>query len=80
MQACRTLLGRRLHVDQVTVSIGFTLFGKGLSKDALIAQADAALYYCKTSTRNVVHYYEDLIAKDLIPERNMPKSRHVETS
>jgi diguanylate cyclase (GGDEF)-like protein len=67
-------------VDRVTVSIGFTLFDKRLSMDALIAQADAALYYCKASTRNVVHYYEDLIVKDLIPTRKMPKSRHIETS
>jgi diguanylate cyclase (GGDEF)-like protein len=68
------------NVDRVTVSIGFTLFDKRLSMDALIAQADAALYYCKASTRNVVHYYEDLIVKDLIPPRKMPKSRHIETS
>jgi diguanylate cyclase (GGDEF)-like protein len=68
------------NVDRVTVSIGFTLFDKRLSMDALIAQADAALYYCKASTRNVVHYYEDLIVKDLIPPRKMPQSRHIETS
>ncbi len=68
------------NVDRVTVSVGFTLFDKRLSMDALIAQADAALYYCKASTRNVVHYYEDLIVKDLIPPRKMPKSRHIETS
>lgn len=68
------------NVDRVTVSIGFTLFDKRLSMDALISQADAALYYCKASTRNVVHYYEDLIEKDLIPTRNLPRSRHIETS
>ena len=34
--------------EQVTVSIGFTIFDKSLTLEELINQADAALYYCKT--------------------------------
>lgn len=54
-------------VDQVTVSIGFTRFNKDLPRDELINQADSALYYCKTTTRNAVHSYQDLAARGLIP-------------
>jgi diguanylate cyclase (GGDEF)-like protein len=67
-------------IKQVTVSIGFTLFDKRLSMDALIAQADAALYHCKNSTRNAVHFYEDLKTKKLIQKRKTAKARPVETS
>lgn len=48
------------NLDQVTVSIGFTLFDLSLSMDELISQADSALYYCKSTTRNVLHSYQEL--------------------
>ena len=54
--------------DQVTVSIGFTTFDKRLSMDEMISQADSALYYCKSTTRNAVHCYQRLVGESLIPE------------
>jgi diguanylate cyclase (GGDEF)-like protein len=54
------------EIEQVTVSIGFSLFNKKLSMDELISNADKALYYCKSTTRNAVNSYEDLLEKDLI--------------
>ena len=66
------------NVEQVTVSIGFTEFDKGLSMDELIGQADSALYYCKTTTRNAVHSYNELFEKGLIPEVKPPKSPSIE--
>ena len=55
------------NADQVTISIGFTRFDKNLQLDELIRQADSALYYCKTTTRNAVHSYQELVEKNLIP-------------
>ncbi len=66
------------NVEQVTVSIGFTEFDKSLSMDQLIGQADSALYYCKTSTRNAVNSYSELVEKELIPAVKTPKSTSVE--
>jgi diguanylate cyclase (GGDEF)-like protein len=65
---------------QVTVSIGYTLFDKRLGMDELIGQADTALYYCKSTNRNAVHGYQNLIGKGLIPELQMRQSRHIEIS
>ena len=67
-------------LKQVTVSIGFTAFDKRLSLDELIGQADTALYYCKTTSRNAVHSYQDLVGKGLIPKLKLPKSRQFEVS
>ena len=67
-------------VDQVTVSIGYNLFDNHLSMDQLIGQADAALYHCKTTTRNAVHSYHDLVEKNLIPALKRPKVPHLEMS
>ena len=67
-------------VNQVTVSIGYTLFDKRLSMEELISQADTALYYAKTTGRNAVHGYQDLVGKGLIPALKVPRSRHVEPS
>ena len=66
------------NVEQVTVSIGYTEFDRRLSLDELIGQADNALYYCKTSTRNAVHGYRDLLDKGLIPAVKAPSSPSVE--
>ena len=66
------------NVEQVTVSIGYTEFDRQLSLDELIGQADNALYYCKTSTRNAVHGYRDLLDKGLIPAVKAPSSPSVE--
>lgn len=66
--------------EQVTVSIGYTLFDRTLSMDELINQADSALYYCKTTTRNSVHSYQDLIENRLIPVAKGPRSLHIEPS
>jgi len=65
-------------IDQVTVSIGYTEFDRQLSMDELIGQADNALYYCKTGTRNAVHGYQDLLDKGLIEAVKAPKSPSVE--
>ncbi len=54
------------NLDRVTVSIGLTRFDRDLSMDELISQADNALYYCKSTTRNVLHTYEDLVDQGLI--------------
>ncbi|MFT5219643.1 MAG: diguanylate cyclase (GGDEF)-like protein [Planctomycetota bacterium] len=54
--------------DRVTVSIGFTTFDKRLSMDEIISQADSALYYCKSTSRNAVHCYHHLVDEGLIPE------------
>jgi two-component system cell cycle response regulator len=67
-------------MGQVTVSIGFTEFDKNLSLDELIKQADSALYYCKTTTRNVVHSYQELLAKELIPAVKTAKASSLEIS
>ena len=67
-------------VEQVTVSVGYSNFDKSLSMDELIGQADNALYYCKTTTRNTVHCYQDLIEKGLIPLTKSPKSPSIETT
>jgi diguanylate cyclase (GGDEF)-like protein len=68
------------NVGQVTVSIGFTDFDKDCSMDELINQADRALYYCKTTTRNAVHSYQELVAKELIPAVKTVKSPSLEIS
>jgi len=67
-------------VEQVTVSIGYTLFDNHLSMDQLIGQADAALYYCKSTTRNAVHSYHELVEKDLIPALRGSRIPHIEMS
>ena len=68
------------NVEQVTVSIGFTDFDKNLSMEELINQADNALYYCKTTTRNAVHSYQELVAKELIPAVRATKTPSLEMS
>ena len=67
-------------LKQVTVSIGFTAFDQRKSLDELIGEADTALYYCKTTSRNAVHSYQDLVEQGLIPKLKLPKSRHIEVS
>jgi len=66
--------------ERVTVSIGYTRFDKRLSLELLITQADAALYYCKTTTRDAVHGYQELADQGLIPAPKMPRPRHIEVS
>ncbi len=68
------------ETEHVTVSIGHTLFDRTLSMDELINQADSALYYCKTTTRNAVHSYPNLVENGLIPVAKGPKSLHIEPS
>ena len=68
------------EVNRLTVSIGFTDFDKNLSMDELIHQADNALYYCKSTTRNTVHSYQELLAKDLITVRKTEKVPSLEIS
>lgn len=68
------------NVKQVTVSIGFTQFDKRLSMDELIGQADNALYYCKSTTRNAVHCYQALLEEGLIPELKAPRQPKMEIS
>jgi len=67
-------------IDQVTVSIGYTLFDQRLSMDQLIEQADTALYHCKGTTRNAVHGYHALVDKRLIPVLKESKIPQVEVS
>ena len=67
-------------VDQVTVSIGYNLFDNHLSMDQLIGQADLALYHCKTTTRNAVHSYHDLVEKGLVPALKRSNIPHAEMS
>jgi diguanylate cyclase (GGDEF)-like protein len=68
------------NVEQVTVSIGFTDFDKSLSMEELINQADNALYYCKITTRNAVHSYQELAAKELIPAARTARTPSLEIS
>jgi diguanylate cyclase (GGDEF)-like protein len=68
------------NVEQVTVSIGFTGFDKNLPMEELINQAENALYYCKNTTRNVVHSYQELAAKELIPVVRATKTPDLEIS
>jgi diguanylate cyclase (GGDEF)-like protein len=85
-QACQSLERFREKVanydfpnlDRVTISIGFTRFDRDLSMDELISQADNALYYCKSTTRNVLHSYQDLVEKELIPLVKAPRSTSIE--
>ena len=64
-------------IKRVTVSIGFTGFDRNLSLEAMIGQADKALYYAKTTGRNAVFGYQNLVAQGLIP---FARSSRVETS
>ena len=64
--------------ERVTVSIGYTHFDNSLALEELINQADNALYYCKTTTRNAVHDYHDLVQRGLIPMARPPRSPSVE--
>ena len=59
--------------NQVTVSIGYTRFDKNLSVNALIDQADRALYYCKQNGRNCLHHYETLVEQGLIKPHFSPE-------
>jgi diguanylate cyclase (GGDEF)-like protein len=68
------------EIEQVTISIGYTLFDKRLSLNQLITQADTALYYCKTTTRNAVHGYQDLVEKGQISAKKGAKFPRTETS
>jgi len=68
------------NVDQVTISIGFTRFDKGLQLDEIVHQADGALRYCKKTTRNAVHSYQELVEKKLIPAVKAAKSPSLEIS
>ena len=43
-----------------------------------IGQADNALYYCKSTTRNVLHSYHDLVDRGLIPAVKVPHSPCIE--
>ena len=64
-------------VERVTASIGYTRFDRGLSLDALIGQADNALYYAKATGRNAVYGYQDLVEQGLIP---LARSSRAKTS
>jgi GGDEF domain-containing protein len=66
-------------ITQVTVSIGYTLFDKRLTLNQLITQADIALYYCKTTTRNAVHGYQELVEKGLVAAQKDEKFPQTET-
>ncbi|MEM7562951.1 MAG: GGDEF domain-containing protein [Pseudomonadota bacterium] len=66
------------NLDQVTVSIGYTRFEPSLSMDELIGQADSALYYCKSTNRNSVHFYQALTEKGLIPLSKPPRAPTIE--
>ena len=68
------------EVNRLTVSIGFTDFDKNLSMGELIRQADSALYYCKSTTRNTVHSYQELVGKKLIPAIKSEKVPSLEIS
>ena len=66
-------------IKQVTVSIGYTLFDRRLTLNQLITQADIALYYCKTTTRNAVHGYQELVEKGLVAAQKDEKFPQTET-
>ncbi len=66
------------NVEQVTVSIGYTAFDKNLSLGELVGQADKALYYCKTHSRNAVHSYQQLIEQGSITAARAPQAPDVE--
>ena len=66
------------NLDQVTISIGYTLFDKNLSIDELISQADNALYYGKSTTRDTVHSYHELVEQGLIPAVKAPATPSIE--
>ena len=67
-------------IKQVTVSIGYTLFDRRLTLNQLITQADIALYHCKTTTRNAVHSYQDLIEKGLVQAKQGAKPAQTQAS
>jgi diguanylate cyclase (GGDEF)-like protein len=50
------------QVGKVTVSLGFVSTTRG-SPVEILGQADQALYYAKEHGRNLVCYYDDLVAK-----------------
>ena len=66
------------NLDRVTISIGYTLFDKNLGIDELISQADNALYYGKSTTRDTVNSYQELVEKGLIPAVRAPATPGVE--
>ena len=68
------------NIKQVTISIGYRLFDKRLTLDQLITQADIALYHCKSTTRNAVHSYQDLVSRGLVPAQKGLLTPQTETS
>ncbi|MDJ0778298.1 MAG: GGDEF domain-containing protein [Gammaproteobacteria bacterium] len=65
-------------LERVTISIGFTLFDKRLGIDELISQADSALYHGKSTTRDTVHSYQQLVEQGLIPALKAPATPSIE--
>ena len=59
--------------QKLTLSIGFTLFDKSLTIDEIIAQADSALYYGKSTTRNVVNSYQEIVENGLMAMAKIPQ-------
>jgi len=58
------------QVGKKTVSIGYIEIEAGVDNDLLFERADAALYYAKSSGRNCIKNYEELVQEDLIEPVN----------
>ena len=55
-------------LNQLTVSIGFTILDTNQSLQTVVERADRALYYSKFQGRNQTHCYERLCDKGLVEE------------
>lgn len=51
------------QVGRVTISIGFVRLDKADGTSSIVGRADQALYYAKEHGRNMVSFYEDLVAE-----------------
>jgi diguanylate cyclase (GGDEF)-like protein len=56
------------QVGRITISVGFTDIRAGDTPAAAFERADKAIYHAKSSGRNQVHNYADLVSRGILQE------------
>ena len=54
------------QIEQLTISIGYSIVRQQQTAADLLGEADQALYYAKENGRNAIHCYEDLVVQGLV--------------